>query len=218
MKTIEVNIFTLFFLTSLLLSQSVQATNYYGYYPLGLSKLFTLQSPEDASPTEPRLIYRAKSRIRRRANEICMTTVTRNLEPGAYTNWWVAFNQPKKCNGVGAIANASCALSDVANPETEASVFWSTAGVVGPKGRALFNSCEVIGETKLPPIVGNGLTTRNAEILLVIKWHGAMRFDGPALGEQLTTLNGGCEPFAATDFEGIARCRDVQIAVHPARR
>ena len=44
----------------------------------------------------------AKSTITRSEEMVCMTTTTRDLPPGAYTAWWVLFNDPSGCqNGTG---------------------------------------------------------------------------------------------------------------------
>jgi len=177
-----------------------------------VSKVWTFSDSNDGSPIpeEDRVkIEDAKSKIVRTDDSVCITTKTRDLPPGAYTNWWVMFNDPANCvNGTG-FGKSRCGSGD------PAAVMWATGGIVGPDGVGYFNACinegEVPGQLLRPP----GLTNANAEIHVIIKWHGDSAFgDAQRLGEQLTSVSGACDQFAATNYLGMANCPDPQIVIH----
>ncbi len=121
------------------------------------------------------------------------------LPEGAYTTWWVIFNDPEFCVD-------GCDAGDLEIPEVNASLFWATGEVVGDNGMGSFSAQLLEGE--LPQgsdqvVFGEGLVDSfSAEIHPIVRSHGPV--DPEQVEEQLTTFNGGCPP------EG---CKDVQFAV-----
>lgn len=51
-----------------------------------------------------------------------MNLVTIGLEPGAYPNWFVVFNNPAECEAPIPALGASCGLGDLGNAAVEPSV------------------------------------------------------------------------------------------------
>ncbi len=121
------------------------------------------------------------------------------LPEGAYTTWWVIFNDPEFCVD-------GCDAGDLEIPEVNASLFWATGEVVGDNGMGSFSAQLLEGE--LPQgsdqvVFGEGLVDSfSAEIHPIVRSHGPV--DPEQVEEQITTFNGGCPP------EG---CKDVQFAV-----
>ena len=121
------------------------------------------------------------------------------LPEGAYTLWWVIFNNPEFCVD-------GCDVGDLEIPEANASVFWATGEVVGDDGMGSF-SAELL-EGTLPTgedqvLFGDGLINSfSAEIHPIVRTHGPVI---PGQEEvQTSTFNGGCPP------EG---CQDIQFAL-----
>lgn len=129
-------------------------------------------------------------------------TLDTDLPPGAYTVWWVVFNNPEFCVD-------GCGSDDFERPEVDASSFWATGEVVGDEGGITFNAQILEGE--LPTgsdqvTLGDGLEDSfSAEIHPIVRTHGSVI---PGLEEeQISTFNGGCPP---------NECENVQFAVFPA--
>ena len=126
-------------------------------------------------------------------------TLDTSLPEGAYTLWWVVFNNPEYCVD-------GCDVGDLEIPEVNAGVFWATGEIVGDDGRGIF-SAELL-EGTLPTgedqiLFGDGLVNSySAEIHPIVRTHGPVI---PGQEEvQTSTFNGGCPP------EG---CEDVQFAL-----
>ena len=126
-------------------------------------------------------------------------TMDTELPEGAYTIWWVVFNNPESCvNG--------CDVGDLETPEVNASLFWATGEVVDDDGRGSFRA-ELL-EGTLPTgedqiVFGEGLMDSfSAEIHAIARSHGEVIPGQEEL--QTSTFNGGCPP------EG---CQDVQFAL-----
>lgn len=182
-----------------------------------ISELYTLESPIDASPVEPEKVRRARSVIIRKTDEVCMKTTTKKLPEGAYTNWWLVFNNPENCSGNNALDDASCSFEDLENEASNPAIFRVASGIVGFTGRGIFDTCIAKGEDQPELMLGTGLENTNAEIQLIVKWHGPSFFDDSTLlGDQLTKLSGGCDYFLGSDYLGRNHCPDVQFAIHPA--
>ena len=128
-------------------------------------------------------------------------TLDTELTPGAYSVWWVVFNNPEFCVD-------GCGSDDFERSEVNTSIFWATGEVVGDEGIGNF-SAQLL-EEELPTgsdqvIFGDGLLDSfSAEIHPVVRSHGSVI---PGLEEeQITTFNGGCPP---------NECEDVQFTIFP---
>lgn len=183
-----------------------------------VSPVSTFESPVDAQVTEGKIVPSAISKIKRKDHMICMTTKTSRLPAGAYTNWWLVFNSPENCTGEGAMGKSSCAMAEMENVNTGATAFRAASGIVGFTGETVFDSCISLNEMQDQTLFGSGsVTNKNAEIYLIVKWHGpAVYNDGEKLSEQLLKVDGGCDYFTATDYLGRNHCPDVQVSVHEA--
>jgi hypothetical protein len=141
----------------------------------------------------------ASSSLTRTTNGVSVTVNTANLVPGnAHTLWWIIFNSPQHC------ATTPCTVSDLGNAAAVASVLWATGRVSDAFGQVVFTAHLVPGSPEGVLISGPGLiNTLTAEIHVVVRTHGAA-LTGASLTQQLTTLNGGCNP----------TCANIQSAMH----
>lgn len=118
------------------------------------------------------------------------------LAGGAYTNWWVIFNNPESCSA------PACGLKDLpqngGDPNVQASVVWATGRVVDANGQGTFSAHLLVGRALLD--------AHRADILLIVRSHG-LALSGADLNAQLTTLQGGCK---------INTCRNEQFVRHLA--
>ena len=146
----------------------------------------------------------------RREHSLEMGFGTTELEPAAYTVWWLIFNNPEGCNANG------CGEDDVfidGNPANgpnmesreaaQISAVWATGFVVGEDGVA--NAGAILVKNSPPGQVLYGPMLQNiqgAEIHLVIRTHSAA-LPGQ-IAEQITSVNGACNP----------TCQPAQVAVH----
>ncbi len=152
-------------------------------------------------------IANSSSGLIRNPDGIVLTISTTGLLPGgAYTVWWVLFNEPEFCSPPG------CDLGDLppngGNPNADASVLWATGRVVDAHGQGHFSAHLAAGGLATAPgqiLFGPALLdARGAAILAVVRSHGAA-LTGAELNAQLTTFNGGCPPNT---------CQDVQVTSH----
>lgn len=144
-------------------------------------------------------IHNTLATLHRTENEVELSLDTKLLE-GAYTTWWVAFNNPEACED-------GCDAPDLENPAVNASVFWATGKIVDEEGMVNFNA--EVAEGVLPTgydqvaLGEDGIVdTFSAEIHPIIRTHGPVMPGQEEL--QTTTFNGGCPP------EG---CQDIQFAL-----
>ena len=146
-------------------------------------------------------IENATATLERREDSVEFSLNT-TLDSGAYTIWWIIFNNPEFCI-------YGCDVGDLGISEVNASAFWATGGIVEDDNLGSFNA--QLGENQLPTgedqvLFGEGLTDSfEAEIHLIARTHGPV-ISGQEQ-EQITTFNGGCPPNV---------CQDVQFAVFPA--
>ena len=134
---------------------------------------------------------RGTSSLVRDLEGIAMSFDTSDLPVGAFTVWWVIFNEPSNC------VNNDCGAADtVLGGPAEASVLWATAGIVGPDRRGHASARLKVGLENAPGYVhrGPGLTNpMGAEVHIIIKYHGPPQWDDPKiLALQLTTFVGDC--------------------------
>jgi len=147
------------------------------------------------------------------------TLTTRGLAPNApYTNWFVSFNDPKKC-----VVKCACGEADFANPRVEIGVFWATGKFSDANGQATFSAYTPYGvlpdgDGQVPFDEFANPIESKSEVHVIVQSHGPTVGDGEA---QLTTFFGGCPPNPEIDPDPMnggnpaAGCVDVQFAVHP---
>jgi hypothetical protein len=156
--------------------------------------------PVHVFPTGPD-VPGASSTLVRSAGGVSIRLSTDGLAPGAYSAWWVIFDDPSACVD-------GCGLDDLG----VATGLYATGHVVGSNGKANFAAHLSVGDLSgLDPsapaiFAGPGLLHPfGADVHLVIRYHG------PAIPgripEQTGTFAGGCDAFA---------CGNVLAAVHPA--
>lgn len=168
-----------------------------------VSNIFTWPPPGS-------LVEGGSATLLRNDRGITLTWKSPVEEPGAYTLWWVIWNEPELCEVPGA-----CGLPDLfvdGNPELgpnpEVTVMSAAGHVVGGSRKANFGATLRIGElTSLHPFFPDspGLSdARNAEVHVVLQDHGELvPSEMPA---QIKVFQGGCE---ASERD----CADVQFAV-----
>ncbi len=160
-----------------------------------------LQRSEVFSFDNSLLVDDATATLERREDSVEFNFNT-TLDSGAYTVWWVIFNNPEFCVD-------GCDVGDLEISEVNASAFWATGGIVEDDNVGIFTA--QVGENQLPTgeeqvLFGNGLTDSfEAEIHLIARTHGDVIPD--LVEQQITTFNGGCPP---------NDCQDVQFAVFQA--
>lgn len=163
------------------------------------------------------------STLHRNKNGITVNFKAENLHPGAYTIWWVIWNNPLKCEN-----GNLCGEPDFATPGVNVEVMFAGGHVVGNNGKGNFSAHLKAGDDSpesmneafgLPPVgglwVGN---TFDAEIHVVLRTHG------PAVPglvtEQINSYRGGCDnPFQYAPFtvypNTVGECADIAAAVFP---
>lgn len=161
----------------------------------------------------------AYSRLIRTGDGIAMELRTNGLQPGgAYTVWWVIFNNPGACSAApgGDMSVPACGEDDLLaadgalapNPLVRAAILWATGNVADAEGKAHFSAYLPEAATVGEVVYGTGLEdARKAEVHLVVREHGMP--DAMRIHQQLNTF----EPDVA--MGGFCEaCTDVQFAVH----
>ncbi|MBT8305793.1 MAG: hypothetical protein KJN85_02535 [Maribacter sp.] len=164
------------------------------------------------------------STLHRNKNGITVNFKAENLHPGAYTIWWVIWNEPQNC-----ITPGACVEDDFGNPvAVEVEVMYAGGHVVGNNGKGNFSAHLNAGDDSPEsmntsfgfPSVG-GLRVGNtfdAEIHVVLRTHGPS-VPG-VVNEQISSYRGGCDnPFLYAPFtvypNVIGECADIAAAVFP---
>jgi len=156
--------------------------------------------------------------LHRNKNGITVNFKAEGLFPGAYTIWWVIWNNPEDC----ATPN-ECADSDFGSVEVE--VLYAAGNVVGNNGKGNFsghlNAGDVSGSINdlfgLPAAGGlQAGNTFNAEVHIVLRTHGP-KVPG-LVNEQIGSYAGGCDtPFLIPPFtaypDEIGQCADIAAAI-----
>lgn len=150
---------------------------------------------------------------------------TTRLEGGAYTAWWVIFNNVEEC---AAWPSGGCnPFVDLGNPAVGGAVFYATGAVVKANGVGHFSS---FLETNFEPSGGDQVLISNAGLGLqypeTAEVHIALRYHGPAalgnpdlLMKQIETSSGGCNndtffiPQDPVEAHRLFGCYDPQVAV-----
>lgn len=152
----------------------------------------------------------AWSTLLRNDGGVRMTVHTSQLDAGgAYTVWWVIFNNPAACTHgmpeLGLLCGEGDLLAFGGDPAVMSSVLYAAGHVVGMNGKATFGAHLRVGQLTNDVLWGDGLLdARGAEIHLVVRSHG-----DPIPGivsEQIRTFGGACD---------INTCEDQQFAAYP---
>lgn len=152
------------------------------------SKTFRFFSAQGI-PADSSVVKGSSAKLTRGDSVVWIRVNTTDLLPGAYTNWWIIFNNPAACTD-------GCDSTDFGNPAVMASVFWATGGIVGQNGVGHFQAHLEEGVLPSGPgqvAFGPGLLdAQSAEIHYVLKYHGPASSDPAILQKQVTTIYGGC--------------------------
>ncbi len=164
------------------------------------------------------------STLHRNKNGITVNFKADGLIPGAYTIWWVIWNQPQECETPGACNEPDFANADV----VEVEVMYAAGHVVGNNGKGNFSAHLNVDDASgsinesffgLPPAGGlQSGNTFNAEVHVVLRTHGP-KVPG-LVNEQIGSYGGGCDvPLLHLPFtvypDVIGECADIVFAVHP---
>ncbi|NND32424.1 MAG: hypothetical protein HKN76_07510 [Saprospiraceae bacterium] len=148
---------------------------------------------------------------------------TTGLPAGAYTVWYIIFNNTDICTTPNP-AGGFCGEPDLFGDET--AVVWATGGIVQSNGVGNFGDRIRVGEERSETIIlGSDIdfpltNPAGAEVHLIVKYHGAASSDPDVLYGQTHTLLGNCgENDGANSFDGGPgfgiQCFDPQLAVFP---
>ena len=170
----------------------------------------------------------SSAKLTRAEDALSIRINTTELEAGAYTVWWVIFNNVENC---AAYPDGGCnPFVDLANPDVHGAVFFATGGVVKDNGIGHFRAHletnfepEDSGNRDKVLISNGGLGLQNpqsAEVHIALRFHGPAALGNPdLLMKQIETSSGGCnngiffvpqDPVAADRLFG---CYDPQVAV-----
>ena len=164
----------------------------------------------DPDHTLGELVPDARAQLGRTPNGISAQINTRDLDRGAYTVWWIVWNDPSECTN-------GCGEDDLGVPGNF--VGFATGGGVGASGNGGFGASlrvgdeGVPGETLLVSNDGMGLTDpADAEVHLVVRYHGPIV---PAeMPGQIKTFAGACTPGSSLGIgDGAFDCLDVQAVM-----
>jgi hypothetical protein len=158
------------------------------------------------------------SRLTRFADGVTAVVEAENLVPGhAYTLWWVVFNDPAGCSASPCqdedIVNLDGSLNYDGIIDAQIAMGHATGNVARGDGTTEFGGTLLQYDNLGHEVVfGAGFTDylltasgTEAEIHLVIQWHGKARGGHPLL-MQLGSFEAACTP----------ACEDVQAAIHLA--
>ena len=145
------------------------------------SKLITWQGSDGVVIGAPN-INGSSAKLTRGDGLVWIRVNTTRLPAGAYTNWWVIFNNPDACSAPG------CGGKDFPTPAVNASVLFATGGVVTDNGVGHFRAHLEEGDLSGEVLFGPGLTTaEGAEIHYIVRYHGPAGA-GDVLTAQTTTF------------------------------
>lgn len=166
--------------------------------------------------------------LKRKNNRLSYVLNTTGLPPGAYTNWWMIFNDPSLCT------DGDCGFDDLDNlfmygqNPAGISIFWATGAIVNQSGTGHFTASIGPGEhlqLSTDPSylqflgIGNGIEANHiydADVWIIVKYHGSASSDPNDLQAQLETLLASCECGANGYHPGSPggfNCFDPQFAI-----
>ncbi len=176
--------------------------------PFQQTPMFWLAAEDETAITPFFTIGDSGARLTRFEDGLKMEINTSGLPNGAYTHWWLIFNNSLNCEVPGI-----CTPQDVASPAVETSEMWG-AGVIVNDGTMSAESIVRVGEAQGEVPFGNGLTNpEDALIVYVLKWHGPVSDDPEVRRGQ---LNYSRDPYCETRPEpgptGFGYCPNVQMS------
>ena len=150
---------------------------------------------------------RGTSDLVRSVDGIAMNVDTTDLPVGAYTVWWIIFNNPTACSD--GVCGEDDVLPPPGTPEAGVSPVWATGGLVGPDRKGHFSARLGVGLDAAPGAVlwGDGLTNpMGAVVRIAVRYQGPTAWDDlDLLAQQLTNIGGNCAAFG---------CYTPQVAAH----
>ena len=158
---------------------------------------------------------RGTSKLVRTLDGISMNIDTMDLPVGAYSTWWVVFNNPAGCSD--GICGENDVLPPPGNPDASVSVLWGTGGTVGPDRMGHFSANLAVGEVPGQLLFGDGVTNpMGAEVHVIVRYHGPTIWDDANIFHaQITDFGGACTADSSLGFGvGTFGCYDAQVAVH----
>lgn len=178
--------------------------------------------PPPLGTPPPDLIVIGTSTLHRNKNGITVNFKANGLHPGAYTIWWVIWNNPLKCASPGACNEGD--FNRFADVEVE--VMYAGGHVVGKNGKGNFSAHLNVNDASgsineeffgLPPFGGlQAGKTFSSEVHVVLRTHGPVV---PGLvDEQIGSYGGGCDvPLLNLPFtvypNVIGECADIAAAL-----
>lgn len=137
------------------------------------------------------------------------TLRTSGLEAGAYTIWWIIFNNPDACThsaGSGLLCGAGDLGPFGGDPAVDSSALYAAGHIVSGDGPVSFSGHRSAGDESGIILFGSGLTAPlDAEIHLIVHSHGPV-IKGME-NEMIHSFDAGCregEPNVCTDVQAAA--------------
>ncbi len=166
-----------------------------------LAKMHEFFGDDGAPIVDPQDIDRSTVVLIRGKDGVQINVTTSELPVGAYTNWWIIWNDPE-ADCTSGDAPLLCGLGDI----SKASVFFATGGVTNNNGDAHFraaldeggipaglNDLDNSNELDQVRIDNGGLgDAQTAEIHYIIRYHGPASEDPDDLAKQTSTINFLC--------------------------
>jgi len=204
--------------TSSLLQETEEAMSLQSAAPGAAAQSPAMHSSSDIYtwPAPGELVEGGMATLLRTDRGIRLTWKSPVDDPGAYTVWWVIWNNPDECeHGGDPDPDAQCGLLDLfmdgdpeQGPNPAVSVMSGGGHIVGKSLKANFGSTLREGEiTSLHPGFPDSpglLDARNAEVHVVLQDHGELV--PSEMPDQIKVFQGGCD---ASERD----CSDVQFAV-----
>jgi len=147
--------------------------------------------------------------------------LARGLRAGAYTMWWVVFNNPDRCTEAQPAMQAQCGGGDGSDLQmNDVSILWASGAVVKRDGIGLFHAdTELESQRKYHQERyarrSAAFDQDRAEIHLVVKYNGSASGDIDELSRQLTTVPDACgSEYGAVNLDAFtSHCNEVGVAV-----
>ena len=144
----------------------------------------------------------ASASLVRTDNGLTMQINTSELEPGAYTVWWVIFNNPEFCSDM-------CGEDDLpfngGDPNVNVVLPNATGHAVGQNGVGNFGAYIQVGTSE------GLMDPRGAEVHLIVRTHGPVQQGNQQA--QYSTFNGGCNDTGMPPEIPGDDCENVQFAI-----
>jgi hypothetical protein len=140
----------------------------------------------------PALVDVGDAALVRNDNGVTVRATVEGVAPGAYTLWWVVWNNPEACGADG------CTDADFGAPGLDVDIGYATGQVVGTGGQLTLAAHLAEGgslsgfPTEFGVASGSGLLDAfDAEVHIVIRYHGP-KVTG-LVGEKTHTFAAGCD-------------------------